>query len=259
MAGAGLAGLALADALHRAGVPVRVLEARSRAGGRIWSEGGFDLGPTWFWPGQRRMASLVDELGLERFEQPTRGTALLERGGQRHRLPPQQEMVSYRVAGGMGALAEGLLARLPKEALLLGRRVQRVRLEGTSVRVEAAGPEGVEVYAADAVALTLPPRLLAELAIEPALPREQLAELRAVPTWMAGTAKAVAVYDTPFWRERGFSGTAFSADGPLQEIHDATSPGGPAALFGFVGGTTAERGSVGAEALTRAIGEQLAR
>ena len=52
---------------------------------------------------------------------------------------------------------------------------------------------------------------------------------------MAPHAKYVAIYDRPFWREQGLSGEARSACGPLGEIHDASMPGGSAALFGFFG------------------------
>jgi monoamine oxidase len=53
---------------------------------------------------------------------------------------------------------------------------------------------------------------------------------------MAGQAKAVVVYSTPFWREDGLSGDAQSRYGPMVEIHDASpARGGPYALFGFIG------------------------
>ena len=53
---------------------------------------------------------------------------------------------------------------------------------------------------------------------------------------MAGQAKAVAVYDRPFWRDEGLSGDAMSRKGPMVEIHDASpATGGPYALFGFIG------------------------
>ncbi|EDT04545.1 hypothetical protein BamIOP4010DRAFT_1927 [Burkholderia ambifaria IOP40-10] len=52
---------------------------------------------------------------------------------------------------------------------------------------------------------------------------------------MAPHAKYIAIYDTPFWRDQGLSGEARSARGPFGEIHDASMPGGCAALFGFFG------------------------
>ncbi|HEX7985505.1 MAG TPA: FAD-dependent oxidoreductase, partial [Duganella sp.] len=54
-------------------------------------------------------------------------------------------------------------------------------------------------------------------------------------TWMAPHAKYVAIYDEPFWRAQGLSGSAHSGGGPLGEIHDASMQGGSAALFGFLG------------------------
>jgi monoamine oxidase len=53
---------------------------------------------------------------------------------------------------------------------------------------------------------------------------------------MAGQAKAVAVYNRPFWRDLGLSGEAISHIGPLSQIHDASpAEGAEAALIGFVG------------------------
>src|SRR5512136_1784331 len=53
--GAGLAGLAAAGELHRAGADVRVLEARNRVGGRVWSmpfgEGVIERGAEFILPG----------------------------------------------------------------------------------------------------------------------------------------------------------------------------------------------------------------
>lgn len=67
--GAGFAGLAAADELHRAGVDVVVLEARDRVGGRVWSRelphGSIvEMGAEFVLPDYTLLRSLVDRFGL---------------------------------------------------------------------------------------------------------------------------------------------------------------------------------------------------
>ena len=56
-----------------------------------------------------------------------------------------------------------------------------------------------------------------------------------MPTWMAGNAKFVAIYEHAFWRDAGLSGEGRSRVGPLVEIHDACDEHGLAALTAFIG------------------------
>ena len=95
---------------------------------------------------------------------------------------------------------------------------------------------GRERLIADPVVLALPPRITAEITFLPPLPAPAIQAMQSVPTWMAGQAKAIAVYDTAFGREAGLSDDASSRIGPMVEIHDASpADGGPYALFGFIG------------------------
>ena len=232
--GGGLTGLALAWHLNRAGVPFHLYEARSRLGGRIQTAmrdgAGFDLGPSWFWPGQSRMAQLVNALGLERLDQWAEGALLYEtEQGEVIRDRGFSSMQgSYRVRGGMGGLVSGIAAQLPKSAITLSAPVRAVSAAG-GLTFE----DGQTVDEAARTVLALPPRLAAEVVRGSEFSPVQIAALQGVPTWMAGHAKLVAVYDTPFWREDGLSGDAMSRRGPMVEIHDAGS-GASGALFGFL-------------------------
>lgn len=86
--GAGLAGLCAARELCRGGATVRLLEARDRVGGRVFSQqlstgSVVELGAQWIGPGQDHMARLVQEFGLTPFPQHCAGDKVLSVGGKR--------------------------------------------------------------------------------------------------------------------------------------------------------------------------------
>jgi monoamine oxidase len=259
--GGGLSGLALAEALVTQGQSPLLVEARDRLGGRIKTAevggGYYDLGPSWFWPGQPRIAALVERFGLTRFDQFAQGILSFEdeRGQvQRGRGFASMEG-SWRLKGGLGALVMALESCLPDECVRLDSPVVKVMCRGDAIIAVLSGGETI---ASRRAVLALPPRIGAQFIFEPALPDATVRAMQAVPTWMAGQAKAVAIYDRPFWRDAGLSGDAMSRHGPLVEIHDASpDAGGPYALFGFVGVPPAHRQDN--EALQDAVIAQLTR
>ncbi|TVQ97870.1 MAG: hypothetical protein EA398_14015 [Deltaproteobacteria bacterium] len=85
--GAGASGLHAADILRRAGRTVRVLEARSRIGGRIETVSAddgtaLDVGGQWLSRDHVRAIGLVRRFRIPTFPQPCDGTKLLEIGGR---------------------------------------------------------------------------------------------------------------------------------------------------------------------------------
>ncbi|MEM6639152.1 MAG: NAD(P)/FAD-dependent oxidoreductase [Pseudomonadota bacterium] len=258
--GAGIAGLRIAETLTQQGRDVVVLEARDRVGGRIVSHAigsaSFELGPAWFWDGQPRLAALLARFGIERFEQFDEGAFCFE--DQTGRCTPYRDFpampTSMRVVGGFAAVTRQLAARVDATDLHLSTPVQTLVLGDDGVTVEAEG----RVFTADQVVLAMPPRLINSLTFQPALPESFSRSLAAVSTWMAGQAKCVAVYPTPFWRDAGLSGRGASRLGPLVEIHDASDErAGRFALFGFVGWPPARRRDE--DTLKAAIVDQLRR
>lgn len=237
--GGGLSGLALAETLEVQGDDYVLVEARPRLGGRIITQhhglGYFDLGPAWYWPGQPRIAALIARLSLQPFEQFCDGGMTFEdeRGHVQRSQGPSSMQGSLRLVGGLGALIDALAERLPNSRIRLNAMVTRLQKSGD--HCIATLSDGAEI-SADQVVLALPPRVAAQFDFSPALPAQSVDAMHGIATWMAGQAKAIAVYQTPIWRKDGLSGDAMSRRGPMVEIHDASpDAGGPYALFGFIG------------------------
>ena len=255
--GGGLSGLALADHLHQAGQDFQLFEARARLGGRIKTAqaggAGFDLGPSWFWPGQPRMAALVARLGVRVFDQYAAGAVSYEtETGQVMRDAGFSSMQgSLRLDGGMAGLITGLQAQLPAARVHLNSAVSAISAQDGITLADGRN------CTADQIIVATPPRVAADLAFTPALGPVQQAALRDIPTWMGGHAKFVAIYPAPFWRAQGLSGDAMSRRGPLAEIHDASAPdgAGPGALFGFLGIPAETRKGQDADVIAAALAQ----
>lgn len=244
--GAGLAGLTVGSDVAAAGVDVLLVDARPRVGGRIMTvtphEGGggwFDLGATWHWDDQPKVQELADDLGVETFVEARAGRALHERSSDSPAVPvevPVPDAAFLRFHGGTEQVCRRLADRLPEGSVALDAKVTGVDDDGDRLVVTTEAPEQPPLRRTAArVVLAIPPRLvLQDISFVPALPESLVQVMEATPTWMGEAMKCVAIYDTPFWRAEGLSGSAFSEVGPLEEVHDASVPGGPAALWGFV-------------------------
>ena len=269
--GGGLSGLAIARELQRMKRSYLLVEARHKIGGRILTQSGgrgndiarFDLGPSWFWPGQNRIENLIGDLGLAAFEQFSEGLLIYEneQGYVQHGAGYASMQGSLRLRGGLSILVDALARDIPDHLITLNNRVVAVKRDGDAMlsSVDHVGGKAQKIIRSKNVVLALPPRLVAEdIDLGEVVPRAKIELMAAIPTWMAGHAKLIAVYERPFWREEGFSGDAMSRRGPLMEIHDASpDKGGPYALFGFVGVPAEARND--ASKLRNACVQQLAR
>ena len=269
--GGGLCGLALARNLHGQGHTFSLYEARARLGGRILSvkcsSSGMmlDLGPTWFWPDtQPRMGKLVAELDLEHFPQHDNGSVLhLKDPDKKPETTslPDVHGGARRLAGGMAALVDALADGLPSEAVHLEQELAAVRDKDGHVELLFHCGEVTTIVRARRAVLAIPPRLLEErVRFEPALDGATREAMRATPTWMAGQAKVLVAYASPFWRAAGISGNAFVSheQAVLAEIFDACDAGGRrAALGGFLALPPRFRASLHPSSMPMLIGSQL--
>lgn len=141
-------------------------------------------------------------------------------------------ILDKRVVGGMQGVSLAIAAELGGDVFLNSpaRTVRWTENDGGYVATVIA--DGVTVTA-KRVVMAVPPNLYSRVSFDPPLPRRQ--HQMHQHQSLGFVIKVHAVYETPFWREDGLSGTGFSASSLVQEVYDNTNHEDPrGTLVGFI-------------------------
>ena len=142
-------------------------------------------------------------------------------------------------------LDERVVGGLQRVPILLAENLGDDVFLGQAARTVRRGDAGVSVLTDDLevrarrVIVAVPPVLYTRISFDPPLPRRQ--QMMHQHLSMGFVIKVHAVYETPFWREDGLSGTAFSPYELSHEAYDNTNFGDPrGTLVGFVSDEAAD-------------------
>jgi monoamine oxidase len=272
--GAGLSGIHAASILSSYGIKCTLLDAMSTPGGRMatWkfshnaNNYAFELGATWHWPDkQPKLKKLISDLGIKTFTQYSDGTIWVERfrfeKAQKYASIIASPSLAMRPESGFSELINLMIQKLPSNTFWANSNVSSIKIiNDEQVNVEInRGTRQSKKIACKAVILAIPPRTLFNIDIQPSMPDFLKKKLAQIPTWLGGQAKAIAVYETPFWRDNGHSGWVSSLIGPLQEIYDTSPVNDLGALFGLFGISHRERNYLGVQKIEQLVLEQLTR
>jgi putrescine oxidase len=184
--------------------------------------------------------NLAFATGSAMLTKPTHAFSLLQSllmaasAGSYSNLVDADFILDKRVVGGLQQVPVLLAERLGDD-VFLGQPVRT--LEWTDAGVTAIA-EGITVRARFAI-LALAPVLYPRISFVPPLPRLQHQMHQHLS--MGFVIKVHAVYDRPFWREQGLSGTAFSPYELAHEAYDNTNHGDErGTLVGFVSDRNAD-------------------
>jgi monoamine oxidase len=155
--------------------------------------------------------------------------------------------LGQRFVGG----SQGVVKRLAQDVeaeVHLRATVRRVEHHADHVKVGGDGFEAVGRY----VVIAIPLPLAARVEYDPVLPprRDQLTQR--MP--LGSAIKYLVLYDEPFWREDGLSGTVISHNSPIRAVMDGSPPDHrPGVLTGFVTGPAARTLALHDEAQRRSV------
>jgi monoamine oxidase len=175
------------------------------------------------WAAEPRDVSLLHVLFYIRSAGSIEILTDAEGGAQQDRVVGGTQLISLRMAEELGEAAVELSS--PVRAVVHGNEGVEVRSDRLDVRAKA-------------VVVAVPPTLAGRIAFDPPLShlRDGLSQRMA----QGSVVKCMAVYERPFWRERGLSGAVTSVTGPVSVGFDNSPPdGSPGVLLGFLEGRAA--------------------
>jgi monoamine oxidase len=223
--GAGLSGLVTAYRLKQAKIPFKILEAKAKIGGRIFTkitedQTPIEMGATWFGKQHQNLIKLLNELELGAFPQFQGEYYFYDDPGSSHhgkyKLPQQDR--SYRIAGGSKSLLEKIFEKLDEEDILFNVHVNAIERGSENLIITTRNDEQ---HIADQVVLAIPPKIWAhQISFEPSLPQELEHVAKNTQTWMEDSIKAAVEFETPFWRNNHNPSTIISNLGPFIECYD---------------------------------------
>ncbi|CAG0898091.1 unnamed protein product [Cyprideis torosa] len=146
----------------------------------------------------------------------------------------------YKIKGGTQQICELLADQIGRENVLLNHFVSCIKQSKESVEVRT---KDGKVFSSRYLIVTIPPHRIPFLQFDPPLPEVRRIMYENIPA--GNLTKFVATYETPFWREKGFSGEVVSDGGksplpgcdrgPVSITYDGTTTTGSPALLGFIG------------------------
>jgi monoamine oxidase len=142
---------------------------------------------------------------------------------------------TIRFVGGSQGLSKGLARKLGRRVILEAIVTEVQSAHGLARVVSSKGE-----WRCRRVVVALPPPLVSTLEFHPALDpaRVQLAQRQP----MGSTVKVNVVYDKPFWRDDGLSGSVVADTSPIKVTYDNSPPGGtPGVIVGFMEGFDGSR------------------
>ncbi|MFB7655960.1 MULTISPECIES: flavin monoamine oxidase family protein [unclassified Streptomyces] len=177
------------------------------------------------------IASISWTADLDRYSVHAMTQMLRQQGGLRTVLSTRGGAQDSLLAEGVGTLTDRLAADLGPR-VHTGHQVTSIIRDDAGATVQTASG----AFRAAKVIITAPPPVAARIQHTPTLPAIRTA--LETNTYMGSVYKAIAVFERPFWRDRGRA-EFMILDSPGRAVFDTTAPDGPGHLCTLVAGPEA--------------------